>query len=94
MGFWLCENSSHGQSLQSEDYGAMIGVTITFGSALNRLGLTAGGYRADGRLQLNVNARWYYNFRSLGPDLAGPEATISLGGLYAWGGHQKRKMNL
>jgi hypothetical protein len=91
IGFLFGLARGYGHSVESEGYGAMIGVTITFGTAINRLGLTAGGYLVDNRFQANMNVRWHYNYRSLGPSLAGPETVISLGGLYGWGAAQEKR---
>ncbi len=88
-GILISSGPVYGQSSQNTDCGGKIGITFSFGSAINRLGVTAGGYVIRDGGQLNLHARWYYNFTSLGPSQSGSEAVVSLGGLFAWGEEQK-----
>ena len=64
----------------------MVGVQHLDGQ---RLGVVAKGYYAGDDFQGNVEVGVHYNFASLGPPLSGPEVRASLGGVFAWGGHDE-----
>jgi len=67
------------------EFGGMVGVCLTFGSHVNRLGVVAKAYYAGSQFQANTELGVHYNFSAFGPPLAGPEARASLGGVFAWG---------
>ena len=68
-----------------EECGGMVGVSLTFGTRVNRLGGVAKAYCAGSQFQLNGELAVHYNFSTFGPPLSGPEVRASLGGVYGWG---------
>jgi hypothetical protein len=65
--------------------GAALGITATFGTKINRIGLVAGGYITNGYLQANMYFNAFHAFNSFGPDLKRKEMQINLGLLAAFG---------
>ncbi len=86
--FFFYTRYGYGQEFDHEGYGARVGVIFRFGTVINRLGLTAGGFVTGDGAQLNAHTGWYYNISSIGPPLSGAELVISIGGVVAWGDEQ------
>jgi len=81
----LIPAGGHGSDDDVDEFGGMVGVSLTFGSHVNRLGVIAKAYYAGSQFQANTELGLHYNLKALGPPLAGPEARASLGGVFAWG---------
>jgi hypothetical protein len=68
-----------------DEFGGMLGVSLTVGTVCQRLGVIARGYYAGSDFQGNLEMGAYYNFASFGPPISGPEIRTSLGGVFTWG---------
>jgi hypothetical protein len=73
------------QQFQSDCCGASVGVSIQFGTHINRIGLFAKSYAIYKDFQLNADVRWHFNYRAFGPDLSGSEFVYKIGAVWAWG---------
>lgn len=74
--------------VQLPDYlGLSGGITCTFGSIVNRVGLTVQSYYVNDFVQINVQARGYYNLTSFGPRprIPGWEFTGAVGAVIGFG---------
>lgn len=60
-------------------YGISAGVSFSFGTHVNRLGLSAAGYYTYHFAQVNAGIRGYYNFQSFGLRQKGLELQLSTG---------------
>ena len=76
---------------QNIDLGGTIGVSLTFGTQVNRIGVIAKGYATYNRFQLNAQTVNFFNFRTFGIPKGGLETQNSLGLIYGFG--QKKLMN-
>jgi hypothetical protein len=77
-----------GQRIQGENYGATIGLNLTLGTTVNRIGIVAKGYYIQKDFQFNLDGRYHFNMSSYGPKLSGQEWTIKSGVVWAWGEQQ------
>jgi len=82
---FLLSSSVKGQLKLTDDIGFTVGLTVNFGTKVNRVGLQAGAYYAKSIVQLNTGLRCYYSFNSYGPKGARPEVMYTLGALIAYG---------
>ena len=73
------------ESVVHDEFGGMLGLSLTLGTIRQRLGMVAKGYYAGSDFQANMEVGVHYNFASFGPPLSGPEVRTSLGGVFAWG---------
>lgn len=69
-------------------YGGTIGLSGTLGTKVQRVGVMLGGYVGYEYVQVNTNARVYYSFNQLGPNLKRQELQLSTTLLGAWGKKQ------
>ena len=76
---------SRSETVVHDEFGGMLGLSLTLGTVRQRLGMIAKGYYAGSDFQANVEVGVHYNFASFGPPVAGPEVRSSLGGVFAWG---------
>jgi len=73
------------QQFQNNCCGASVGVTLQFGTTINRIGIFAKGYGIYKGFQLNSDIRLHFNYRAFGPDLNGGEFVYKIGAVWAWG---------
>lgn len=73
------------QLLKTDYCGASLGLSIQFGSTVNRIGLFAKGFGIYRDFQLNADLRWHFNISSFGPPRSGQEMSYKLGIVWAWG---------
>ena len=59
--------------------GGTIGLSATFGTKVNRIGLVIGGFIAVEHLQINSSFNRFYCYNSYGPDLPRKESQFNLG---------------
>ncbi|NJN78689.1 MAG: hypothetical protein HC803_10500 [Saprospiraceae bacterium] len=71
---------------QKLNFGGTIGVSLTFGTQVNRVGVIAKGYATYDRFQLNAQATNFFNFRTFGIPKGGLETQNSVGLIYGFGG--------
>lgn len=69
---------ANGQNYPSY-WGYTAGITCSFGTKVNRLGLNVGGYYTYAIGQVNAQANWYYNFQSMGQKRKGSEFQLGAG---------------
>ena len=81
----LVPSVSHGDTVVHHEFGGMLGLSLTFGTVRQRLGVIAKGYYAGSDFQANLEVGVHYNFASFGPPVSSPEVRTSLGGVFAWG---------
>ena len=81
----LFPSSNRCETVVNDEFGGMLGVSLTFGTIRQRLGVIAKGYYAGSDFQGNMEVGVHYNFASFGPPISGPEVRTSLGGVFAWG---------
>jgi hypothetical protein len=77
--------SSHAQSNFDPHIGGQIGLSLSFGTHVNRIGLMTRIYYAHDWAQFNLQSAIHYNFKSLGSEQKGWEARIQPGFVGAWG---------
>lgn len=65
--------------------GGTMGVSFSFGTTANRLGVVGKGFVNHKAIQLNTTIRWYYNWKSYGPPLERTETQWSAGGIIGFG---------
>ena len=87
--FFLVPSGSRCETVVHDEFGGMLGVSLTFGTVRQRLGVIAKGYLAGSHFQGNLEVGVHYNFASFGPPISGPEIRTSLGGVLAWGDDDK-----
>ena len=85
----LVPSDSRGDTVVHDEFGGMLGLSLTLGTIRQRLGLIAKGYYAGSDFQANTEVGVHYNFASFGPPVSGPEVRASLGGVFAWGDTDK-----
>ena len=78
---------------QNFNFGGTIGVSLTFGTQVNRIGIVAKGYGTYNRFQLNVQSTNFYNVRTFGILEGGLETQNSVGFLYGFGGVDTEDFN-
>ena len=83
--FLFITNSLYSQSISGENYQGSIGVNLTFGTTVNRIGLVAKGFYIHKDFQFNLDSRYHFNISSYGPRLSGPEWMLKGGFVWAWG---------
>lgn len=81
----LIPAGSQCESVVHDEFGGMLGLSLTLGTPRQRLGVITKGYYAGNDFQANMEVGVHYNFASFGPPVSGPEVRTSLGGVYAWG---------
>ena len=86
---FLLPSAGHCESVVHDEFGGMLGVSLSFGTIRQRLGIIAKGYYAGSDYQANMEVGVHYNFASFGPPLSGPEIRAGLGGVFAWGDKDK-----
>lgn len=69
----------------TEDLGGTVGLTVNFGTKVNRLGLQVGAYYAKSVVQINSGLRVYYSLNSYGPKGNRAEFMLSFGALLGYG---------
>lgn len=74
-------------SAQNLNFGGTIGVSLTFGTQVNRVGVIAKGYATYHQFQLNAQTVNFYNFQTFGIPKGGLETQNSVGFLYGFGGN-------
>ena len=97
--FWLIfslllTTSSAGQenfNQPTEDFGGSGGITFNLGTHFQRVGVFVAGYYYHNFFQLNAQARWYFNFKNLGPPLKGHEGQFSLGTVFSMGEYDEEQ---
>jgi hypothetical protein len=67
------------------NFGGTAGLTFTFGTQVNRIGLTAKGFAVYNQLQLNTSASIFHNFRTFGIKKGGWEHQESIGAIFGFG---------
>ena len=73
------------QRIEGENYGGMLGLNLTFGSTVNRIGLVVKGYFIQNeKFQYNLDARYHFNMSSYGPPFTGQEWVLKGGFVWAW----------
>lgn len=72
---------------QNLNFGGTIGVSLTFGTQVNRIGVVAKGFTTYNQLQLNVQTTNFFNFQTFGIPEGGLETQNSVGVLYGFGGN-------
>lgn len=65
--------------------GFSVGVSFSFGTLVNRIGLHSGGFIALGPTQINATVKGFYNFQSLGLKRKTLELQLGLSGQLGWG---------
>ncbi len=70
---------------QTHNVGFSAGVAFSFGTHVNRIGLSLGAYYNYGFFQLNATIKAYYNFQSFGLKQKTPELQLGLGGQFGFG---------
>ena len=85
----LLPSGSRSETVVHDEFGGMLGVSLTLGTTRQRLGVIAKGYYAGSDFQGNLEIGVHYNFASFGPPLSGPEIRTSLGGVLAWGDNDR-----
>lgn len=73
------------QQFQTDCCGASVGISMQFGTHINRIGLFGKGYMLYNDFQFNTDVRWHFNYRAFGPDLSGNEFVYKIGVVWAWG---------
>lgn len=73
---------------QDFDFGGTIGVSLTFGTQVNRIGIVAKGFAAYHQFQLNGQTTNFFNARTFGIKKGGLETQNSVGLLYGFGGNE------
>jgi hypothetical protein len=82
----LCfPSGSRCETVVHDEFGGMLGLSLTLGTIRQRLGVIAKGYYAGSDFQANMEVGVHYNFAAFGPPVSGPEVRTSLGGVFAWG---------
>jgi hypothetical protein len=71
---------------QNLNIGGTIGVSLTFGTQVNRVGVIAKGYARYQRFQVNAQTVNFFNFQTFGIPKGGLETQNSVGLLYGFGG--------
>jgi hypothetical protein len=71
---------------QNLSLGGTIGVSLTFGTQVNRVGFIAKGYATYNRFQFNAQTANFFNFRTFGIPKGGLETQNSIGLIYGFGG--------
>ncbi|MEM7659519.1 MAG: polymorphic toxin type 23 domain-containing protein, partial [Bacteroidota bacterium] len=68
------------------------GLSVTFGTHVNRMGLNIQGYYRRDFVQVNLQTGGYYQFRELGPrpSMPGWECQLGVGGLIGFGPGSER----
>lgn len=79
--------SLKGQIRVNDQIGISGGLTFTFGTTVNRIGIAANAYWVDDFVQINFTTRVFYGFTHLGPrpNLPGPEIQLSIGAVAGFG---------
>ena len=78
-------SSLYSQSISGENYQGSVGLNLTFGTTVNRIGLFAKGFYIHKDVQFNLDTRYHFNISSYGPRLSGPEWSLKGGVVWAWG---------
>ncbi len=73
------------QQYQQNNIGLNIGIVAAIGTKIDRFGVTINGYYAKNNFQFNSGARFYFNFKNIGPNKQHFEAVGSLGIVYGYG---------
>lgn len=73
---------------QQVNLGGTLGLSMTFGTTVNRIGFIAKGFATFNQLQLNAQTVHLYNFQNFGIAEKGLETQNSIGLLYGFGGKQ------
>jgi len=85
--FTLCPNFCFSQS-ENLNFGGTAGLTFTFGTQVNRIGLTAKGFAVYNQFQLNGSASFFHNFQTFGIKKGGWEHQESIGLIFGYGENQ------
>ncbi|MFK7948463.1 MAG: polymorphic toxin type 23 domain-containing protein [Saprospiraceae bacterium] len=72
---------------QNFDFGGTIGVSLTFGTQVNRIGIIAKGYTTYNQFQLNAQTTNFFNLKTFGIAEGGLESQNSVGFIYGFGGN-------
>lgn len=72
---------------QNFDFGGTIGVSLTFGTQVNRVGIIAKGYTTYNQFQLNAQTTNLFNLKTFGIKEGGLETQNSVGVIYGFGGN-------
>lgn len=70
---------------QDLNFGGTIGVSLTFGTQVNRIGITAKGFATYRQFQLNGQTTNFWNIRTFGIQDGGLETQNSVGIIYGFG---------
>jgi len=81
------------QPIQQDNFGATIGLTVNFGTHVNRIGAQFQGYYRKDFAQINVGLRGFYNFTSLGPKIKRPELQTTTGIVIGYGNRDSTDNN-
>ena len=71
---------------QTFDFGGTLGLSMTFGTTVNRVGFVVKGFTTFRHFQLNAQSVNFYNIKNFGIAKKGLEAQHSIGLLYGFGG--------
>lgn len=71
---------------QHLNLGGTVGVSLTFGTQVNRVGIIAKGYATYKRFQVNAQTANFFNYKTFGIQKGGLETQNSLGLIYGYGG--------
>lgn len=78
----------HPNFSNAQNLGGTIGVSLTFGTQVNRVGIIAKGYATYHQFQINAQTVNFFNFKTFGIPKGGLETQNSLGLLYGFGGNE------
>lgn len=83
--FFTSLNSFSQENIYHDKYfGVNLGVNLAFGTHVQRLGVVCNAYYVNDHFQANVEARFYFSLKNLGPKKKYFEAVTSLGVLYGY----------
>lgn len=63
----------------NDHFGAQFGLSLSFGTHINRLGISLKGFYVNGSFQSNFVANGFYNFKTIGSEKSTWESMLSLG---------------
>lgn len=71
---------------QNFDFGGTVGLSLTIGTQVNRVGVIIKGYTSFKQFQLNAQTTNFFNIKTYGIDEGGLETQNSVGLIYGFGG--------
>jgi len=86
-----CSGLANAQVVSTGNIRIQVGVSVNFGTHVNRVGGVVGVYYVEDAWQANLNFRYYYHYKNLGPPLAHSEFQIDAGILGAFGVKNNRE---